>query len=90
MRGSRSRSARYTFSSEFRFMCGHSLHAHFSFIGGAGMSSLSGAPFFIWCRIPGSVATMNVFFSLATTYLSSAVVLPMNAACASTESSHSG
>ena len=89
-RGERSRSARYTFSSVLRFMCGHSLQAHDSFIGGAAMSVLSGAPFFIWCKIPGSVATMNVCLSEPTTYFSRLVVEPMNDASFSTASSHSG
>jgi hypothetical protein len=66
MRGPRSRSARYTFSSELRFMCGHSLQAQFSRRGGAAMNSLSGAPFFIWCKMPGSVATTKLFLSLLT------------------------
>lgn len=35
-RGERSRSARYTFSSVLRFMCGHSLQAQ-ALSGGAGM-----------------------------------------------------
>lgn len=71
-------------------MCGHSLHEHDSFIGGAAIKVLSGAPFFIWCKMPGSVATMNVCFSDATTYFSRLVVDPTNEASRKTASSHSG
>ncbi len=66
------------------------MHAHVSLSGGAAMSVLSGAPFFIWCRMPGSVATMNACFGEPTTYFSRLVVEPTNAASRSTASSHSG
>ena len=39
-------------------MYGHSLHAQLA-SGGSGMSSLSGAAFAIWCKMPASVATMS-------------------------------
>lgn len=71
-------------------MCGHSLHEHDSLSGGAASSVLSGAPFCIWCRIPGSVATMNVCFGEAMTCFSRFVVEPTNDARRSTASSHSG
>jgi len=45
--------------------------------GGAGMNVLPGLAFFIWCRIPASVATMNACAGLRFVKFSSAVVEPM-------------
>jgi hypothetical protein len=60
----------WIFSSVLSFMNGHSLQAQL-LLGGAGISTLPGAFFCIWWRMPASVATMNslVFDSATCKYI---------------------
>ena len=60
IRGLRSRSATYSFSSVLSAMYGHMLQLQFPSPPGTPMNVLSGAAFSIWWMICGSVATNMV------------------------------
>jgi hypothetical protein len=87
--GRSSRRHRYSFSSVFSFMKGHSLQRQ-PFSGGSGRYSRSGASLRIWWMIPSSVAMMNVFPGAVVANWRIERVDPTWSAYLRIESGHSG
>lgn len=82
--------AKYTFFKLFNFINSQSLHPQVESDGGAGINILEGEDFCILCKIPASVATINMLASFSIVYFNKAAVLPTKSAKINKGFLHSG